>query len=52
MPQVRNRLRQTGDMSRSTVAFTTALSNDSEVSRTPSTATMKRVPATPAAVRW
>ena len=45
MPHVMNRCRQTGSISRSTVAFTTALSKDNETSRIASTATMKMVNA-------
>jgi hypothetical protein len=47
MPQVKKRCRQTGVMLRSTVAFTTALSNDREVSSTPSTSTIQRTPSVP-----
>ncbi len=50
MPQVMKRRRHTGSISRSTVALTTALSNESETSSTASTATMKVVCRTPATV--
>src|SRR6478609_7426880 len=49
MPQVRKRRCQTSSMSLSTVALTTALSNDSEISSTDSTITIHtsdRVPET------
>jgi hypothetical protein len=47
MPHVMKRRRQTGVISFSTVAFTTALSNDSETSRIASTATMNIVDRAP-----
>ena len=47
MPHVMKRRRQTGVISFSTVAFTTALSNDSETSRIASTATMNIVERAP-----
>ena len=50
MPQVMKRRRQTGSICASTVALTTALSNDSDTSSTPSTATMKTVVSVPPTV--
>ena len=50
MPQVRKRWRQSGVMSRSTEALTTALSKESETSRTDRTATMKTVLRMPSPV--
>ena len=45
MPQVRNRPCHTGSIWVSTAALTTALSNDSDTSRTPSTSTIHTTPA-------
>ena len=45
MPQVRNRRRQTLSIVSSTVALTTALSNDSEISRIDSTTTIHSMPS-------
>ncbi len=50
MPQVRKRFRHSGVVCLRTVALTTALSNDSEISRTLSTATRKTVRPAPASV--
>ena len=52
MPQVRKRPRQIGVMSFITEAFTTALSKESETSRTASIPATKTVPAAPATERW
>ncbi len=50
MPQVRKRLRHSGVVCLRTVALTTALSNDSDISSTLSTATRKTVRPAPASV--